>query len=123
MADDRERPVRGGDGRRQPEQIGLPQHESAGTVNAGIRCPENQPPAAEIDDAMAERLAKDRLVLGDREVVAIMVAAEMKAGGVDGPEGLRDLLLEPQIGRMIAIGNAIAEGRSRRRVARRRRSD
>ena len=70
---------------------------------------QHETPVTEIDDAVAERLAQDRLVLGDAEMVAVMVAAKMEARHGDRREGVRDLLLEPEIGRMVAVGDAVAE--------------
>jgi len=36
---------------------------------------------------VAERLAKDFLIVGDRQMVAVMIAVDVADGGLDGAKG------------------------------------
>jgi DNA-binding transcriptional regulator YhcF (GntR family) len=112
MRGDDERLVRGRDRRAKPGKVGVVEMElrAAGQPpDPGVRPPENQAPGAEVDDLMAQRLAEQRLVVGDFEEIAIVVAAEVKARRGDVSERLGDLALQHEVGGAVAIGNAIAE--------------
>ena len=112
VADDEERPVGGLRGARQPEQVLFAQHEAVAVgvaMDLRIRPPKRDTPVAEVERHRFHRLAEDGLVVGDLEMVAVVVAVEVVDRRGDLAKRLADFLLEDEVGLPVLVGDPVAE--------------